>query len=57
MRAFNAAQMVVMRALKDEFAEAEVRGALKETQLEAESFDAIDRSLPILRDIASSIGT
>lgn len=45
MRAFNAAQMVVMRALKDEFAEAEVRGALKETQLEAESFDAIDRVL------------
>ncbi|MGB2462232.1 MAG: hypothetical protein ACPIEU_05740 [Candidatus Puniceispirillaceae bacterium] len=45
MRACNAAQMEVMRALKDEFAETEVRVALKETQLDAECFDAIDRVL------------
>jgi hypothetical protein len=45
MRACNAAQIGVMRTLKDEFAETEVRGALKETQLDAECFDAIGRGL------------
>lgn len=45
LRACSAAQMEVMRALKDEFAETEVRVALKQTRLDAECFDAIDRVL------------
>jgi short-subunit dehydrogenase len=45
MRACNSAQAEVMRALKDEFAEMNVRVSLMETQLDAECFDAVDRIL------------
>ncbi len=45
MRACNAAQAEVMQALKDEFAEINVRVSLMETQLDAECFDAVNRIL------------